>query len=403
MNGLKINSAIISALMAVFTVAMTFIILGAISVELIDSIGITPSQFGTLILGFFLSCCIIQLFVGPLVDKVGFKPVAILGFISTAVSLTLLSLATSFGFALFACILMGLGAISLSTVGNTLMPVVLFEGKDPARASNFGNGFFALGYVVTPLLVVFMLNSLNMSYNSSLIVMSILMLVFLAVTFSATFPKVSIGFKFNTAFSLLFKPAVIIAALALFCYISLEITMGTWIRSLMNELYAGGAGGAASSNFSGVVLSFFGVAMMVGRFMSASIKNLTKIGARLIIIMSLVSLGAITLMVVATSPLVGIIAVILAGLAFAPIFPTIIGITFSKFEPGLYGSIFGIIFSFGLLGGTFIPNIIGNLSEGATVQQGLMIAGIMAFILLVISLFIGRVGTATGARKVVPD
>ena len=35
--------------------------------------------------------------------------------------------------------LLGVGAMSLNTVGNTLIPVVLFEGKDPARASNLGN------------------------------------------------------------------------------------------------------------------------------------------------------------------------------------------------------------------------------------------------------------------------
>ena len=88
----------------------------------------------------------------------------------------------------------------------------------------------------------------------------------------------------------------------------------------------------------------------------------------------------------------GIIAVLLAGLAFAPIFPTIVGVTFAKFDPSLYGSIFGIIFSIGLFGGTFVPKYIGNLSVGSTVQQSLPIAAIMAGILLVISLLIGKVG-----------
>lgn len=385
------KKAAIVALMAVFSLAICFIILGSISVELMASLEIGAGQFGTLVLGFFLSCCIVQLFVGPLVDSVGFKPVAVLGFVVTGISLFLLSLATSLSFAMFACILMGVGAMSLNTVGNTIIPVVLFEGKDPARASNFGNAFFGLGYILTPLLVVFMLNTLNVRYNIALLVVSILMVVFLIITFTAVFPKVSIGFQFATALKLLAKPAVLIAALALFCYISLEISMGTWIRSLMNELYIAGAVVNPAAK-AGIVLSFFGVAMMIGRFLSATIKNLTAMGAKLIIVMACVSLLAIILMIVTRGPALGIFAVILAGLAFAPIFPTIIGVTFAKFEPGLYGSIFGIIFSIGLLGGTFIPNIIGNLSEGATVQQSLMIAGIMAVILVVVSLFIGRVG-----------
>jgi fucose permease len=190
---------------------------------------------------------------------------------------------------------------------------------------------------------------------------------------------------------LLYEPAVLVAALALFCYISLEVSMGTWIRSLMDELNAGSTAAGATLG-TGVVLSLFGVAMMAGRFLLASVKNLTAMGSKVIIVAALVSLAAILLMVTAGSPAVGIVAVILAGLAFAPIFPTIIGVTFSKFDPGSYGSIFGIVFAFGLLGGTFVPNIIGNLSVDATVQQSLIIAGIMAGILVIISLFIGRAG-----------
>ena len=388
---INFNRAAAVALMAVLSLAICFIILGSISVELMAEMGIDSGQFGNLVLGLFLTSCIVQLFIGPFVDMVGYKPVAIFGFIITSLSMLLLAISSTFSLALTACIVMGVGAMCLNTVGNTLMPVVLFKGKDPARASNFGNAFFALGYVLTPLLIVLMLNSLNMSYNSALVIISILMIVFLLITLTVSFPKVSIGFKFSMAFKVLSKPAVIIAALALFCYVSLETSMATWIRLLMEELY--GTGASANTALStGVVLSLFGAAMMVGRFLTSAIKNLTAMGPKLLILMSIMSLLAIVLMMVAGSPALGIIAVIIAGLAFAPVFPTIVGVTFSKFEPSLYGSIFGIIFSIGLLGATFVPNFIGNLIVDSTVQQSLSIAAIMAAILIIISLFIGRVG-----------
>ena len=167
--------------------------------------------------------------------------------------------------------------------------------------------------------------------------------------------------------------------------------MGTWIKKLMEELFIGN-GNADPISKAGLVLSLFGVAMMIGRFASASIKNLTAMGGKVIIFASLLALIAIFIMIVSKSPLLGIIAVLLAGLAFAPIFPTIVGITFSKFDPSLYGSIFGIIFAFAMLGGTLIPKFIGNLSVGSTVQQSLPIAALMAAILLVVSFFIGRIG-----------
>ena len=167
--------------------------------------------------------------------------------------------------------------------------------------------------------------------------------------------------------------------------------MGTWIKKFMEELF-GASGNVNATTQAGLVLSLFGVAMMVGRFLFSAIRNLTAMGSKVITFASILAMLAIFLMIIAKTPVTGIIAVILAGLAFAPIFPTIVGVTFAKFDSSLYGSIFGIIFSIGLLGGTLVPKFIGNLSVGSTVQQSLPIAAIMAGILLVISLFIGRVG-----------
>lgn len=376
------------ALMAVFTLAICFIILGAISVELMDSLGIDEGRLGSLVMGLFLTSCIVQLFIGPLVDKVGYKSLAIVGFIVTSVSMFLLAFATSFSTAMVACILLGVGAMSLNTVGNTLIPVVLFKGKDPARASNFGNAFFGLGYVLTPLLFTLFLKTI--SYRASVSIFGVLVIIFLIFSLITSYPPVATGFRFSMAIKLLGKATVLTAALALFCYLSLEITMATWIKPLMTELFREST--SATTN-AALVLSFFGAAMMIGRFLASRVKNLTAIGAKVVAIMSLVSIITIGIMIISNSPALVIVAVLVTGLAFAPIFPTIVGVTFAKFDPSLYGSIFGIIFAVGLLGATFVPKFIGNLSSGAaTVQQSLPIVAVMAGILFIISLLIGRIG-----------
>lgn len=378
------------ALMAVFTLAICFILLGSISIELMDALGIDSGQFGTLVTAFFLTSCVVQLITGPLVDRIGHKPVVIIGFAAVSISLIILSFASNFITAFIACIIMGIGAMSVNTVGNTLIPVVLFGGKDPARASNFGNGFFGLGYILTPLLVVFIIKTLNLSYRTALIIIAVLCIIFLIFSLLTIFPKVTTGFKLSMAFKLLMKPAVIIAAVAMLCYTSLESSVTTWIKKLMEELFSINLNIDATTR-AGVVLSLFGVAMMTGRFLTSSIRNLTAIGPKVIISATFLAILSIGLMIVAKNPAMGIVAVILAGLSFAPIFPTIIGVTFNKFESGLYGSIFGIVFAVGLLGGTFVPKIIGNLSTESTVQQSLLVALIIAIVLLVISLFIGRI------------
>ncbi len=394
-KGTKMTAVV--ALMAVFSLGICFIIIGAISEEMKKGLAITNAEIGNLAFALFLTSMIVQLIIGPLVDKFGHKPLAIVGFLVAAGSMFLLSFASSFAVAFVACIFLGVGAMCLNTVGNTLIPVVLFAGKDPARASNFGNAFFGLGYVVTPL-IFSLFATLTLGYRSGVSIIGVLLLVFLIVALGAKFPQVSTGFQFSMAVRLLGKSAVLIASLALFCYIALEISMATWSKPYMTEILGGNANPDAVAK-AGLILSFFGVAMMLGRFLTSTVKNLTTIGAKVIAGVSLISILAILLMVFTQSSALATVAVILTGLVFAPIFPTIVGITFAKFEPSLYGSIFGIIFAIGLLGGTFVPQIIGTLSVGATVQQSLVIVAVMAGILFIISLFIGRVGKPGQAKQ----
>jgi fucose permease len=384
------KSTSIVALMAVFGLAICFIIVGAISVEYQAALNI--SNIGNLTLALFLTSAIVQLVIGPLVDKFGYKPMAIVGFLIAGASMVLLEMASTEYAALIACVLLGVGAMSLNTVGNTLIPVVLFEGKDPARASNFGNAFFGLGLVVTPLLFSLV------PWQTGLFLLAGLFFIGLLAALATTFPKVATGYQFSMAFKVLGNGAVIVGALALFCYISLEASMTTWSKPYMTELL-GGKDNPSAVNNAGFVLSLFGVAMMVGRFATSMVKNLTAIGVKLIALMALVAVCAITAMITTSSAVTAMVAVVLTGLVFAPIFPTIVGVTFAKFEPKLYGSIFGIMFSVGLLGATFVPKIVGNLSAGGTVQQSLYIVLGMAVALFVISLFLGMGSARAGTAK----
>ena len=81
--------------------------------------------------------------------------------------------------------------------------------------------------------------------------------------------------------------------------------------------------------------------------------------------------------------------VFVAGLASAPFFPTIVGITFAKFSPEVYGSVFGIIFAGALLGGATIPKAIGNLAKGSSVQKSLRLLIPACVILIVLTLALG--------------
>jgi fucose permease len=383
------NMCAIVAIMAVFTLAVCFIMTGSISEELKSRLDIDNSAIGTMVFIFSFTCIIVQLIVGPLVDRIGHKSLAVLGFLVAGISIFLLAFAQSFALVLAATVLLGIGAICCNTVGNTLLPVVLFDGKEPSRASNFGNAFVGLAFVLIPLTIVTLINDLGWSYERTLSIIASVVLIFAVFALISNYPCVSTGFELAKAVRLLSQPLVLLAALALVCYIGLEFSMNTWIKPLMTELYEK-TGNANAVRDAGRILALFGLAMAVGRFLTSMVKNLSQIGTFVVAGGALVVVGSVMLMVCTANPRLVTLAVLVTGLAFAPMFPTIVGVTFSKYDAGLYGSIFGIIFSIGLLGSMILPKLIGSLSVNKTVQQSLPITGIMAGVLLIIALLMGR-------------
>jgi len=383
------NMCAIVAIMSVFTLAVCFIMTGSISEELKSRLDIDNSAIGTMVFILSLTCMIVQLLVGPLVDRIGHKSLAVLGFLVAGISIFLLAFAQSFALVLAAAVLLGIGAICCNTVGNTLLPVVLFDGKEPSRASNFGNAFVGLAFVLIPLTIVTLINDLGWSYERTLSIIASVVIIFAVFALISNYPRVSTGFELAKAVRLLSQPLVLLAALALVCYIGLEFSMNTWIKPLMTELYEK-TDNANAVRDAGRTLALFGLAMAVGRLLTSMVKNLSQIGTFVVAGGALVVVGSVMIMVYTTNPKLVTLAVLVTGLAFAPMFPTIVGVTFSKYDAGLYGSIFGIIFSIGLLGSMILPKLIGSLSVNKTIQQSLPITGIMAGVLLIIALLMGR-------------
>jgi fucose permease len=375
------------ALLAVFTLAICFILIGSISEEIKVVLGIDDAQLGALASTLFLTCLAVQLFIGVLVDRFGHRILALAGFFITSAAIFLLAFAGSFAIALGACALLGVGAMCVNTVGNTLIPIVLFGGKEPARASNLGNGFVGLAFVFTPLVLGFLMQNPNVGYSTALSSVAMLVFLFGLLALAPHYPQVSTGYQISQALGLLRERPVWIAGLALLCYIALESSFSTWIRPFITEL-GGGAQTPGATRQATWVLSGFGLAVALGRFASSTIRNLSVIGARLVAALCAVTIVCIAVIVTTSSPQLAAAAVLVAGLALAPMFPTIVGVTFAQYEPRLYGSIFGIIFAIGLLGPTVLMRLIGLYSVEAGVQQSLVLAGVMAALLLILALML---------------
>ena len=381
----------IVALFCVFGLGMCFSMLGSISVKLMPRLKIDTGRFGTLISGLMITCVVASVVVGVLIDSLGHKPFAIIGFIVTAFCFMVIARAKTYGPVLAACLLLGVGAMCLNNVGNTLMPHVLFGGKNAPAALNLGNVCFGLGLFITPFIVSFLFR--KTSYENAISVLALIVLVpVIFAILARNYPDIEVGFQASTAVKLLVHPVVIVSALALFCYISLETSFSSWIAPYGKEIISKdfpGLDGDVVDATAQRMLSVFAVAMMVGRLVASQIELITAHGGIVIAVMALVA-GLLILAMTKSGAIWTSALVACAGLAFATCFPTIVGITFNKTEANVHGSVFGIIFAIGLLGAVIIPKAIGNLAKGSSVQKSLKLLIPFCIILIVFAMVLGK-------------
>jgi fucose permease len=382
----------IVALLSVFGLGMCFSLLGSISVKLMPRLKIDQGKFGSLISAFMFTCLIASLIIGVVTDAIGYKPVAMAGFVLTAAVIFLLAFAKGYQATLTACLLLGFGAMALNTAGNTLIPQVLFGGENPAAASNAGNVFFGLGLFLTPLIVSFLFN--KTSYEKAVSALGVIILIPVVFAAMAVYPESQLAFAIGDAFGLLAKPAILIAALVLFCYIALEASFCNWLPPFGKEVITSekpGTEESAADASAQRLLSLFAIAMMVGRLLVSQVPAITDFGSYFIVAAAVAAALIILAMTRCKSAKTANMLAVAAGLAFAPCFPTTVGVTFAKFSPEVYGSIFGIIFAVGLFGAVIIPKAIGNMASGSSVQKSLKLLLPACVLLGVLALAMGMI------------
>jgi len=382
------------ALLCAFSMGMCFSLLGAISVKLMPRLKIDQGQFGSLVSALMAACLITSLVAGVVIDSVGYRPVALFGFAMSAACIFLLARSQTYATVLGSCFLRGVGVMSLSMAAMTLMPVVLFDGKNPAAANNLGNVAFGLGLLLTPLAVSLLFR--KMPYERAVSLVGAIVLAPVIPALLATYPKGQGAFAMGDAFALLGEPAVLVAGCALFCYSSLEQSFSSWLPAFGKEVIGRAdpdADSGATDASAQRLLSLFAVAMMLGRLGASQVPAITEYGSWFVAAAALAAAAVVLLMTVARSAPQARLLAVLAGLLLAPCFPTTVGITFAKYRPEIYGSVFGIIFALAMLGGAIVPKAIGNLAKGSSVQRSLRLLVPACLVFAILVILLGQIHT----------
>jgi fucose permease len=275
----------------------------------------------------------VMLVMGFLTDLLDKQMVVVAGSLLISMSLVILSLGRTYRAALLAVLLLSAGWSGLVNVLNVLMQGAF--GGSPTYAMNLGNFFFGLGAFLTPLAVVLLLRIAG--FVPAMVVLAVAALVpgvlALQTSFAPLAPPLTQqagpGIKV-----LLVDPIMWLTALALLFYAPMEATMAAWTTTYLAEKQVPEA-------VASTMLSAFWLAFMVGRLATALLVAafpLTAGGTNALIIgLSLCCALVWARMVANPGRGMACGTVVLAGLAFGPTFPTIIGVLTGHVHPAVAG------------------------------------------------------------------
>jgi fucose permease len=355
--------------------------LGATLPELRARFGFDIAQSGTLISLLFLPQIPMSFVAGPLIDRFGKKPVLVSGSLLCAVALASISIAPSYQVLAMLVFAVGLGGSCINSGSNTLVPDLY--PVNPAAALNLANSFFSLGTIGFPVLVTLMTRRFGLSPTLVMVGASNAVPGLLSLT--QTFPTARSrgGLDWALIRNALLNRSVLLLALVILLYSSLEASTAGWLRTYFEQEFS------TSAQTSGEILIAFFAAMLVGRLAASEITKRVR-GSIVVAACAAGAVVALVFLALGMNLAVTIVAAVATGLCYAPVFPTTAGITSSLF-PEIFGTIFGLLMAVGFTGSMLLPAAVGYVAKASTVRAGIWLLPISAFLLFVVqSIFVRR-------------
>ncbi len=344
---------ILAAILAIFVYGMSAALFGTILPDLSARFQLTPKQNGTIAFMQAIGLIIASVGIGPLVDTQGKKVGMVLGLAAITLALFLLPKSTGFGSVMLYMFLLGLGGGIIATGVNALASDV--DTASRGTTLNLLNLFFGLGGLATPFISANLMrrNSIRLSYT-----VATLTAIALAINIATAMPAPTgaRSFVFSDIAPVLGKPTLFLLALLLFLYVACEVGIWNW---LVQHLIAQGIPESRALN----ILSLgFALGLLIGRAVISQV--LKTVPAENVTLAAAVLMAITTFWLLNTNtPGTAGVAVFLAGVAMAPVFPTVLAMVADRF-PSMTATAQGIVISSGWIGLAVSSRIIGSIAGG---------------------------------------
>lgn len=347
----------LSAYAGMFVFGVVMALVGAIMPALAGRLTFDIAAIGAMFLVMNCAMLAASLLLGPAMDGFGIKPPMVLGPLTVAAALVLISGAGSFRQLLPAAALLGLGGGAVNGAANTLVADLHDDPKTKSAALNLLGVFFGIGALFLPFSIGALLSTAGIDrlLLATALLCSVAGVFSLCLRFPA--PKQRQGAVWKGAAPLLRMPLVMAAALLLFFQSGVEFILGGYISAyLTGELSLTVA--TASWALAGYWASIIGARIVLSRAL------LRASPFRVLSVSAAAACLAAVLVAAATSPIGAAVTIAATGFALAGIYPTLLGIMGAAF-PHRSGTVFGILFTVALCGGILLPWATGQAAQAA--------------------------------------
>jgi len=364
---------IFAASLAIFVYGMVASMLGTINPGLAARFNLNVVQTSYIALAQGIGLVIASVSVGPLLDRRGKKVGLLLGLGLVAIALFALANASGYGMILGAMLTLGVGGGITLTAANALGSDVSESRR--AIVLNLLNVFVGLGGLATPFVAGNLLagDAVRVAYGAAILTSA----AFVIQVITKAPAAVEMEGKSHESSSAIFKiPALYLLALSILLYTACEFAIWNWLpKYLISQ-------GIAEATALNILSLGFALALLIGRV--AVMPVLIKVSP------IAVTTGCALLMAITTFAMLrssdatttGVI-VFCAGLAMAPVFPTVIALVAGLVRTGTATAI-GFTITCGFSGVVLSSPVIGWLSgpDPKGLATGLMVLPLSSLVMV---------------------
>ena len=385
---MKKNPLLVSLILLIFFV-ISFLtnIIGPLVPDIIKSFDLSLKMASFLPFSFFVAYGLMSVPSGFLIENYGEKKIMLMAFLISSIGAFLFSNTGTYSFYLVSLFLIGTGMAMLQVAINPLLRTIGGE-KEFAFNSVLGQMFFGLASFISPLVYSYIINNVNEQAESNNLIINLLnnlkipgmewislYWIFAIISFIMVIiisqVKLPIVEKkedekvgaLQTHLTLLKKPIVLLYFIAIFCYVGTEVGVANWISQFLETYHNVNPqiqGAKTVSNFWGMMTLGTLLGLVLLKFMDSR---------KVLIINSIISIVALLVALFGTSQQ-ALIAFPVIGFFIATMWSIIISLALNSLSDS-HGSFSGILVT-GIIGGAFIPFIVGAIGDVFGLKTGLL-------------------------------